>query len=195
MRKPTTSSPDARGEVTRLLGAHDRGKELAQARVYELLYAELRKIAGALLRARRRGSLQTGDVIGEACVRLLDQSVTPKNSGHFLRIAALAMRRVLADYAKAKNRAKRGGAWSRVELELEWPDRERGPIDLVAAEEIVTDLEAMDEEVGAVATMRFFGGLSEAETARALGMEPAKVRRKWEGAKKLMSARLAKDQR
>jgi RNA polymerase sigma factor (TIGR02999 family) len=193
MRKSTTTGPGARGEVTRLLGALDQGDEPARDRVYELLYVELRKIAGALLRARRRGSLQTGDVIGEACVRLLDQSVTPKNSGHFLRIAALAMRRVLADYAKARSRAKRGGAWSRVELQLDWPDAGRGPIDIVAAEEIVTALEAADEEVGAIVTMRFFGGLSEAETAQALAMKPEKVRKLWEGAKRLMSARLAKE--
>jgi len=188
MRRAVTGS--ARGDVTRLLGALERGDEAARERIYELLHAELRKIAGALLRARRRGTLQTGDVIGEACVRLLDQSVTPRDSGHFLRIAALAMRRVIADHAKARRRGKRGGGWGRVELDPEWSDVSMQPIDIVQLEELVAALEAVDEEVGAVVTMRFFGGLNEAETARALEMEPARVRRLWEGAKRLLSARL-----
>jgi RNA polymerase sigma factor (TIGR02999 family) len=142
-------------------------------------YPDLRRIASAALRRERPGhTLQATALVHEAYLRLAGQRVEVQGRGHLLALAARFMRRVLVDHARAKAAARRGGGTVRVTLAEEVAAR--GPeVDLLALEEALERLAAQDPRLAEVVELRCFAGLSVADTAAALSISEATVKRDW----------------
>jgi RNA polymerase sigma-70 factor (ECF subfamily) len=133
---------------------------------------------------RPNHTLQTSALVNEAYVRLVDQrNLHWKNRAHFFSIASRLMRRILVDLARAHHRAKRGGGALQVSLdEAAIISRERAA-ELVALDEALTRLAAIDQRKSQVVELRFFGGMSVEETAEALRVSPITIKREWSTAK------------
>ena len=184
----TPEDPEApeKGEVTRLLIAWNAGDREAVERLMPLVYAELRLIAERQFRRERAGhTLQPTAVVHEAYFRLVDQTrVTWKNRGHFFAIAAQAMRRILIDHARAREADKRGGREGRVALDVGIASPEPADdIDLLALDEALVRLKALDEPQARIVELRFFGGLSIDETAEAMETSASSIKREFRSAR------------
>jgi len=140
-----------------------------------LLYDELARIAhGAMSAERRDHTLQTRALVHEVYLRLIDADVEIRDRAHFLALAARTMRRVLTDYARARNRVKRGGERVRISAtDLPAP----GTMDYLDLERAMTRLEAQDARAARVLELHFYGGLDYDETAEAIGISRATVDR------------------
>jgi RNA polymerase sigma factor (TIGR02999 family) len=176
------SSPEGQGQhdVTRLLVAWQEGEPTAFDQLLPIVYAELRRLASAQLRGERAGhTLQTTALVHEAYVRLVGSEVAWEGSGHFMRVAARAMRRVLVDHARKRQSGKRGGGGVPLDLDsLEGvlPGHSR-PEELIELDEALERLIALEERKGRAVELHYFGGLSYEEVAEALGVSPATVHR------------------
>jgi RNA polymerase sigma factor (TIGR02999 family) len=172
---------NSRPQVTELIaGLHDGGGD-AWDRLLPVVYDELRRIAHRQLRQQRCGhTLNTTALVHEAYFKLVDQTrVAYAERAHFFGVAARAMRQVLIDYARRHAAARRGGGWQRIPFdEAEISVEDRAEI-LLALDEALTRLTALNERLGRVVECRFFGGMTEAETAAALGITDRTVRRDW----------------
>lgn len=152
------------------------------------VYTELRRLAARYVRRERANSVQATELVHEAYLRLLkDKQPRWQNRAHFLAIAAIAMRRLLVERARARGAAKRGGGDIRVTLDEGLlaggaPD-EAGAVDLVALDRALGSLAKLDAQQARIVELRFFGGLSVEETAEALDISPATVKRHWTIAK------------
>ncbi|MFL6196244.1 MAG: sigma-70 family RNA polymerase sigma factor [Thermoanaerobaculia bacterium] len=171
--------------ITRLLQDWSTGDSRAEAELLPLVYEDLRRIAASHLR-QERGShtLQATAIVHEAFLRLHGQpGFEWPSREHFFAFAAHLIRRILVDYARGRNRAKRGGEAERVPL-IEMADQAslRAP-ELVALDDALTTLEALDPRKAAVVELRFFGGLTMEETATHLGVSPETIGREWRRAK------------
>ena len=146
-----------------------------------LVYDELRRIAAGYIRNERPGqTLQATALVNEAYVRLAAEKARPfANRTHFLAIAALSMRQILVQRARARKAVKRGGAPRRVTLEEGLIFREAPSIDILALDEALTRLAALDRELAHIVELRYFGGLTVEETAEAVRSSPATVKRQW----------------
>jgi RNA polymerase sigma factor (TIGR02999 family) len=158
-----------------------------------LVYDELRRIAARYVSNERPGqTLQATALVNEAFMRLAAERARQFNSRtHFLAIAALSMRQILVQRARARRAAKRGGAPYRVELddvnvaqvEAGFPGGAVPPraddIDVLALDEALTRLAASDADLARIVELRYFGGLTVEETAEAVGVSPATVKRQW----------------
>jgi RNA polymerase sigma-70 factor (ECF subfamily) len=178
-------SPD---DVTRILHEWKDGNREALDRLIPIVYEELRTIASRqLAREWRHDRLQTTTVVNEAYVKLFAQrQVDWQNRGHFFAIAAQLMRRILVDHARREMREKHGGGAIHVELNdaLSKPvEPSLDVLDAVALDAALQKLEALDPDQGRIVELRFFGGLTVEETAAALGISPATVKREWALAK------------
>ncbi|MCU0970594.1 MAG: sigma-70 family RNA polymerase sigma factor [Gammaproteobacteria bacterium] len=171
--------------ITELLLAWGAGSEQALHRLMPLVHGELRRLAHRHMRSERAGhGLQTTALVNEAYLRLVDARRVPWQSrAQFFAIAATAMRRVLVDAARARGRHKRGGGVVHVTLDETMTVRNDSNPDLIALDDALTALAAMDERKCRVIELRYFGGLSVNETAEALGVSPATVLRDWAFAK------------
>jgi len=169
------------GEVTRLLGAYRDGDPEAEARLTELTYRELRKIAaGHLRRERSARSLQTTDLVHEAYLRLVDQAGTPfRDRAHFFQIAAHVMRQILIDRARKRHAGKRGGGVPEISLDRALNFAEAPSPDLLVLDEALSRLQALDDRQCQVVEMRFFAGMSEEEIAEVLGVSARTINREW----------------
>ena len=179
MKEATTKS------ITQLLTAWSEGDRAALDDLVPLVHAELRRIARNHMRGERKGhTLQTTALINEAYVRLVNQKhVRWQNRAHFMAIASELMRRILVDYARRRQYQKRGGGAIQVTLsDAAQVSSERTP-DLVALDEALTSLAQIDERRSRVVELRFFGGLSIAETAEVLKVSSTTVERDWTIAK------------
>ncbi len=177
-----TPSPQ---EVTQLLKAWSQGDQAALERLMPLVYEELRRVARRYMGRERDGhTLQTTALVNEAYLRLIDASqVEWQSRAHFFAVSAQLMRRILVDYARAHNYVKRGGEVHHVSLdEAAVFSAEQAP-DLVALDDALTDLAALDQRKSQVVELRFFGGLSVNETAEALKVSPRTVMSDWSLAK------------
>lgn len=176
-----TSSQD----VTQLLLAWSRGDQSAFEKLMPLVYEELRQVARRYMRRERAGhTLQTTAVVNEAYLRLIDASqVQWQNRAHFFAVSANLMRRILVDYARSRNYIKRGGGARLLPLEEAAVFSAEQAPDLVALDEALTALSALDERKSRVVELRFFGGLSVEETAEALRVSPRTVLNDWSLAK------------
>ena len=144
------------------------------------VYAELRRVAAAYLRRERPGqTLQPTALVNEAYVRLAGQHPRFENRAHFCAIAANAMRQILIERARARGARKRGGGAARITLDERLAAAPEAPVDLEALDEALTRLAALDAEQARIVELRFFGGLTVEETADALGVSPATVKRHW----------------
>jgi len=175
----------ASADVTSLLVAWSEGDETALALLVPKVYAELHRLAHHHMRAESPGrTLQTTALVNEAYLRLVDtRRVRWQSRAHFLGVAAQAMRRILVDAARARGARKRGGTSPRVSLdESLLPAPERGA-SLVALDDALTTLASVDPRKSQVVELRYFAGLSVAETAAVLGVSAETVQRDWRVAK------------
>ena len=177
--------PNPSPNVTELLRAWTAGEKAALDQLIPVVYDELRRQAARYLRRELPGhTLQTTALVNEAYVRLVDQkNVHWQNRAHFFGISAQLMRRILVDHARAKHRAKRGGSDLRVTLDEATAVVRDREIDLVALDEALNRLAKIDLQQSRVVELRFFSGLNVEETAEALRVSPATVKRDWSVAK------------
>jgi RNA polymerase sigma factor (TIGR02999 family) len=175
---------DAKGreaEVTGLLAALAGGEEAALERLLPLVYDELRGIAHRQLRYERQGhTLNTTALVHEAFLRLVDASqIQWQGRAHFFAIAARAMRQILINYAVRRRAAKRGGGQAPLPLEEAEGLTDAQAEEVLALDEALTRLALLDERQARVVELRFFAGMGVDETATALGISPATVKRDW----------------
>ncbi len=172
-------------EVTSLLRAWRGGDQGALDKLMPLVYAELHRLAHrCMLRERAGHTLQTTAVVNEAYIRLIDaRQIEWKDRAHFFAISANLMRRILVEFARSRGRNKRGGDVRKVELDEAFVISPQRGTDIVALDDALTALAAIDERKAKVIELRFFGGLSVEETAEVLGVSPDTVMRDWRLAK------------
>lgn len=172
-------------DITRLLVAWQEGNPQAFDDLIPLVYKELKRIASRARRRERGGqALQTTDLVHEAYLRLVDQrEVHWQNRAHFFAIAAQAMRRVLIDHARRRLAAKRGGGAEMVSLGNvgDWPALAR--LDMLALDEALTRLAALDPRQSRIVELLCFGGLTVGEAAEVQQLSERTVRREWTVAK------------
>ena len=182
------------GTVTQILLEASGGGREALDRLIPLLYEELGRLARAHLRRSGAGELDTQALLHEAYLRLVDRTqVSWIDRAHFFAYAGRAMRSVLVDQARRGGRLKRGGGAAVVTLR-DPPAALSGEADeLLALEEALCHLESRDPRLARVVECRFFAGMSEAETAGALGVSGRTVRRDWLRARGFLLAELAPD--
>lgn len=189
--------PADSGAVTAALLSWRRGDRASGDRLLELVYPELHRIAEREMRRERAGhTLQSTAVVHEAYLKLVDQTrVEWKNRAHFLGVAARAMRRLLVDHARGRSRQKRGGDATRLELDLAAAG-ERGrstpppSFDVLALDQALERLAALDRVQAELVELRFFGGLSIEEAAEALGVSTATAGRDFRSAKAFLAREL-----
>jgi RNA polymerase sigma factor (TIGR02999 family) len=188
---------DNASEATRLLGQMNAGEQQAAERLLPLIYEELHKLAGSLMaRERADHTLQPTALVNEAYVRLIQQQRPQWESRvHFVRVAARAMRNVLVDHARARRAQKRGKGFAQVTLDeglaLAVDDAEG----LLVVDETLNRLRTMDEQLGEIVELRFFGGLTDAEIGAALGISERSVQRGWRTARAWLSREMAREER
>jgi RNA polymerase sigma factor (TIGR02999 family) len=187
-------------QITQLLREWRSGSREALDRLVPLVYAELHTLASRQLsREWRHTRQQTTALVSEAYLKLFGQSeVDWQNRGHFFAVAAQVMRRIVVDHARRELRGKRGGKSIHVELDEAGSladGRVLDAVDALALDRALDELEALDAGQARVVELRFFGGLTVPETAAALGLSAATVKREWAVAKAwLFRALSASDQ-
>ena len=166
-----------------LLDAYD-GDKVAEDRLWAIVYPRMREIAHRELLGERRGqTLNTTALVHEAYLKLVDQTrCTWRNRAQFFALACRAMRRILVDHARHRNAQRRQAQKDPVPLEAAVAIAETRSEDLLALDEALTRLAAMNERLGKVVECRFFGGLSVEETAEVLGVSTRTVERDWKRA-------------
>jgi RNA polymerase sigma factor (TIGR02999 family) len=187
------SEPQHGSMVTELLARARSGDPSALENVFPLIYDELRRIARQQLRNEPDGhTLSPTALVHEAYMRLIDYSrMEWTGRAHFMSVAATAMRRILVDHARGHRSLKRGGALRRVSLDaVELADEERAEL-LVAVDEALVRLKELDPRQAKVVECRFFGGMTEEETAEALGIGLRTAKRDWAKAKSWLHKELA----
>ena len=172
-------------EITGLLARLRNREQEAESELFEKVYSELHRIATHYGKQERAGhTLSPTALIHEAYVRLFQQLDRDwQNRDHFFGIAAQVMRRVMVDYARGHLAGKRGSQYQHLPLEQElFASPERSP-EVLALDEALTRLEKLDPRQSRVVELRFFGGLTEDETAKTLGITVRTVQREWSMAK------------
>ncbi len=172
-------------KIVTLVTSARAGNAEAVNELMPLVYDELRRLAAAYLRNERRAhSLQPTALVNVAYLCLVGQTnLKWQDRAHFLGLAARTMRRVLVDHARRHHAAKRGGELKRVTLIGLIAGEQARDVDLVALDEALSRLSAVDEPKGRMVELRFFGGLTVEETAEVMGISPATVKRMWAFAK------------
>lgn len=187
------SAPKA--DVTQLLAAYSAGRKDAFAELFQLLYTDLRRRASRQLHAWGSGrTLNTTSLVHEAYLKLVDQKeLSARDRGHFLAIAANAMRNIIVDFARARLTAKRGGGRTALSLDAEAHEIavDEEAEQLVNLDEVLGKLRAVDERMTRVVECRFFAGLTEEETAAALDTPLRTVQRDWVRARAWLRSNLA----
>jgi RNA polymerase sigma factor (TIGR02999 family) len=177
-RRPSRKQPE---DVTRLLDAWSGGDRSALDRLLPLVYHELRQVARRRLESEREGhTLQATALVHEAYVRLAGGDLQWQNRAHFFALAATAMRRILVDHARSRAADKRGGDAEVLSLDRTGIDptaREGDVIELLALDQALEALAAQDPRKARVIEAHVFAGLTQRETAEALGISPATVER------------------
>lgn len=169
--------------TTRLLRALGAGDSNAAEQLLPLVYDELRRLAGRLMNDERTGhTLQATALLNEAWLRLVEPGANYVDRSHFLRVAARAMRHVLVDHARAQKAQKRGSG-KRVDLDSEAFVVSDDPASLLAVDEALERLQALDPQLGQLVELRFFGGLDNTAAAAVLGISLRSVERGWRTAR------------
>lgn len=183
----------ARPDVTALLVAWGGGDEAALSQLLPIVHGELHRLAKRLMRGERDGhTLQTTGLVNEAYIRLVDLSrVRWQDRTHFFAMSARLMRRILVDHSRSRKFQKRGGGLRKVSLDEALLVGAERSDDLVALDDALSALAAVDERKSRVVELRFFGGLSVEETAEALNVSAETVMRDWRLAKVWLLRELA----
>ena len=172
------------GDVTSLLSAWRQGDNGARDRLVRLVYPELRALADRQLRGERAShTLQPTALVNEAYLRLsgLDR-IDWQDRAHFVRMAARLMREILVDHARRRSAAKRDGGHRVTLTDLDVPAEEPA-MDVVALDAALARLELLDPDKARLVELRYFGGLTIEETAEAMSLSPATVKRHWQAAR------------
>jgi RNA polymerase sigma-70 factor (ECF subfamily) len=187
-----TPSPKS---ITQLLIEWRDGDEKALDRLMPLVYDELNRLAHRYMRREHPGhSFQTNDLVDEAYLRLVDhKGMRWQNRAHFYAVSAQAMRRILVDRARSRASVKRGGLIHLVGLEQASTTPEKQAAELVALDDALIELAAIDPRKAKIVEMRYFGGMSVEETAEALGVSAVTVMRDWSTAKAWLLRALSSD--
>ena len=178
----------AREDITQLLLELREGRRGAENSLLPAVYEHLREMAHYRLSMGRPGqTLNTTALVHEAYLKLFDQTrLSVSDRKHFFSVAAMAMRQIVVDHARRKQALKRGGDYRRVDLEPgELSIDDRG-LEILSLDESLRRLSALDERLGRVVELRFFGGLSVEETAEVLDVDPRTVKRDWRKARALL---------
>ncbi|HEX4948282.1 MAG TPA: sigma-70 family RNA polymerase sigma factor [Blastocatellia bacterium] len=180
-------------DVTRLLKAWSQGDQGALDQLIPLVYAELHRLAAHYMHQERPGHLlQTTALVNEAYLRLADcQHLDWQNRAHFFGVAANLMRHILVDFARSRAYQKRGGNAVQVSLAEAENIAQLQGMDVVAIDEALQKLSALDERQGKVVEMRFFGGMSMEEIAEVLRVSLGTIKRDWSLAKLWLLRELA----
>jgi RNA polymerase sigma factor (TIGR02999 family) len=181
-------------DVTQILGAAAAGDPKAAAELLPLVYDELRKLAASRLAEEKPGqTLQATALVHEAYVRLVggDEQRNWDGRGHFFAAAAEAMRRIVVESARRKNRLKHGGGRERVEVELVDLPTRLPPDDLIALDEALARLEQLDPVKARLVTLRYFAGLTIEQAAEALGISRVTAHRYWTFARAWLHRQIA----
>ena len=171
----------ASNPVTELLVRWRGGDKAALDALMPLVYSELRRIANRYLQAERSDhTLQSTALVHEAYVRLTNQQLPQwQNRAHFFAVAAQLMRQILVDHARSHRASKRGGEVYKLALDDAEDQQKPIDIDIVALDDALKSLTAMDAQQGKVVELKFFGGLSNEDTAEVLGISTSTVKRDW----------------
>jgi RNA polymerase sigma factor (TIGR02999 family) len=181
-------------DVTLLLQRVSAGNSDALNDLCEAVYGELRRQAARYLRRERQNhTLQPTALVNDAFMKLVDQrNVQWQNRAHFFGVAAQAMRRIVIDHARTRNRIKRGGVRQAVTLNEAMIAGESRSIDVLALDEALSRLAGLDERQARIVELRYFAGLSVEETAEVTGLSPATVKREWAMARAWLHAELTR---
>ena len=184
--------PMAGADLTRLIAKARDGDASASVTLIDAIHPELQRLARRYLASERQGhTLQTNDLVQEAWMRLFaSEGVSVQDRRHLIALMATQMRRVLVDYARHRNAVKGPGAGIRVSLGASDAVGARPDEDVLALDEALEDLAAINARAVRVVEMRFFGGLGEAEAADALGVSVATLKRDWAFARAWLYDRL-----
>ena len=168
-------------DVTAKLSELSAGRREAWDELMPIVYGELKRMAHRHLRGERPGhTLNTTAIVHEAYLKLVNiDQLQWRDRAHFFAMASRAMRRILIDHARTRSRDKRGGGWTKVTLDDAFMVAEERAEDLIALDEALTRLESVNERQCRVVECRFFGGMSIQETAEAIGISAASVKRDW----------------
>jgi len=182
-------------DATELLHAWSKGDQSAFERLVPLVHEELHMLARRYMSMERADhTLQTTALVNEAYVRLIDVNrVQWQSRAHFLAVAAQTMRRILVDFARRRDRLKRGGDVMLVPIEDASDIGRERDADLVALDDALTALAAFDSRMSQVVELRFFGGLTVEEAADVLHVSPETVMRDWKTAKAWLLRELSED--
>ena len=177
--------------MTQLLQKMADGDPSAGEELFSLVYSDLRSRAARLMQGPDAHTLQPTAVVNEAWMKLSGGDSNWENRGHFLGVAAKAMRSVLVDHARAKRAQKRGGGAERIELDTAIEVFEERARDLVLLDEALDHLQTLDARLGKLVELRFFAGLTIPETAEALGVSTPTVERGWRTARSWLRAEMS----
>lgn len=188
--------PAIPAEITQLLLIWSKGDNAALERLIPLIYPELKRIARRFMaRESPAHTLQTSALINEAYLRLADQqAVEWKDRTHFLRLAAQVMRHVLIDHARRQRYQKRGEGAVHVPLDNVTIANAQRAAELVALDDALAALAAVDKRKGQIVELRFFGGLTVDETAELMELSPITVKREWRSARAWLYSRIMTQQ-
>lgn len=180
------------GEITEQLEALRRGDRHAESILAELMYDDLHARARQYMRRERPDhTLQPTALVHETFLRLLrHQPVEWQDRAHFLAVASVVMRRILVDHARRRHAGKRPGGKQQVELDERHAAQLPHLDQLLMLDEALTRLSQMDARQGRLVELMYFGGLTEEETAEALGVSVRTVRRDWASARSWLQAQL-----
>jgi RNA polymerase sigma factor (TIGR02999 family) len=187
--------PTPRSEVTRLLlerNARGAGDGDVSRRLFELVYEELRRLAGSLMRRERREhTLQPTALVHEAFLRLVGATdVAWQDRAHFMGIAARAMRQILVDHARRHGAVKRGGGMQRVTLTGAEPVAPHDAVEILELNDALERFAILDPRAARVLELRVFGGLTVQETAHLLEVSPRTVDGDWAVARMWLTRKL-----
>jgi RNA polymerase sigma factor (TIGR02999 family) len=180
------------GAVSRLLQAWGRGDLQARDDLMPVVYRELRRRAGGYLRRERQDhTLQPTALVHEAYMRLVGQErVAWQNRAHFFAIASHMMRRILVDYAREHEAAKRPGAGVKVVLDDRIGAAQPRACEFIALDQALVELTRIDPRQGQIVELRYFGGLSEQDVGEVLSISRATVTREWQTARAWLFRRM-----
>ncbi len=180
--------------MTQLLLAWNRGDQKALDRLMPVVYEELRRLARTYMRRERPDhSLGATALVHEAYIKLIDQKqVGWQNRAQFYALSSQIIRNILVDHARRRSRLKRGGDVFKLSLEAEVDVAGERELDLVRLDDALNALAKLDERQAQIVELRFFAGLSIEDTAEAMGISPATVKREWTMARAWLARELAR---
>jgi RNA polymerase sigma-70 factor, ECF subfamily len=184
----------ARGDITQLLNGAGTGLPSDRQRLAEMVYGELRRIAGHIMATERPGNtLQPTALATDAFLSLVkNHDVQWCDRVHFFAVASRAMRRVLVDHSRRKGAQKRGAGWERCDASEVPSIPLRDPEELLALDQALDRLEHRDPRQSQIVELRYFGGLTEEEIAEILDMSVRSVKREWSVARAWLYAELTR---